>query len=72
VIPLALALSAAGAMEFAMATLTDAMDLPRHLFMFQVITELLILMIAAALLSLLGKPTPARDETASELGMARV
>ena len=33
-----------------MASLTDALDIARHLFMFHVITELLILMIAAALL----------------------
>ena len=51
--PLALALSAGGMVEFAMASLTDALDIARHLFMFHVITELLILMIAAALLNLL-------------------
>ena len=49
-LPLALALSAAGVVEFAMSSLTDALDNSRHLFIFQVITELLILMIAAALL----------------------
>ena len=52
VMPVALALSAAGLLEFAMAILTDALDISRHLFMFHVITELLILMTAAGLLSL--------------------
>jgi hypothetical protein len=50
--PLALAMSAAGILEFAMASLTDALDIARHLFMFHVITELLILMIVAACLDL--------------------
>jgi hypothetical protein len=49
--PLALALSAAGMLEFAMASLTDALDIARHLFMFHVITELLILMMVAAFIS---------------------
>jgi len=35
-----------------MASLTDALDIARHLFMFHVITELLILLIVAALLDL--------------------
>ncbi len=56
VIFVALMLSAAGVMEFAMATLTDALDSARHLFIFHAITELLILMLAASLLSLLAKP----------------
>jgi hypothetical protein len=38
-------------LEFAMASLTDALDIARHLFMFHVITELLILMIIAAFIS---------------------
>jgi hypothetical protein len=50
VLPLALALSAAGMVEFAMSALMDALDNSRHLFIFQVITELMILMIAAGLL----------------------
>ncbi len=58
VMPLALALSAAGVMEFAMATLTDALDSARHLFIFHVITELLILLIAADILNRLGNRRP--------------
>ena len=50
--PLALALSAGGLLEFAMASLTDALDIARHLFLFHVITELLILLMVAALLDL--------------------
>jgi len=50
--PLALALSAGGVLEFAMASLTDALDIARHLFLFHVITELLILLMVAALLDL--------------------
>ncbi len=55
IMPLALVLSAAGVMEFAMSTLTDALDNSRHLFMFQVITEVMILFFAAGnALSLVG------------------
>ena len=54
-LPLALALSAGGLVEFAMASLTDALDIARHLFMFHVITEVLILMTTAALLSLFSR-----------------
>ena len=57
-LPLALALSAAGLVEFAMSALTDAMDNARHLFLFHAITETLILLLAAALLSLLSKRGP--------------
>jgi hypothetical protein len=64
-IPLALALSAGGMLEFAMASLTDALDIARHLFMFHVITELLILMIAAALLSLLSRRPDERAVSAT-------
>ena len=67
--PLALALSAAGVIEFSMATLTDALDNSRHLFIFQVLTELLILMIAAALLQSVDSFLPA---TVSEVQTARV
>jgi hypothetical protein len=49
-LPLALALSVAGVMEFTLSTLTDALDTSRHLFIFQVITELMILLIVAAVL----------------------
>jgi hypothetical protein len=51
-LPLALMLSAAAVVEFSMAILTDALDNSRHLFLFQVLTELLILMLTAALLNL--------------------
>ncbi len=51
ILPVALMLSIAGTAEFTMSALTDALDNSRHLFIFQVITELLILLIAAALLS---------------------
>jgi hypothetical protein len=71
-LPLSLALSTAGVVEFAMSILTDALDTARHLFMFQVITELLILMIAAALLNLLSRTAPAHREAASALRLARV
>jgi hypothetical protein len=47
-LPVALLLSVAGVMEFAMSSLTDAMDTSRHLFVFHVITELLILLLVAA------------------------
>jgi hypothetical protein len=46
-LPVALLLSIAGVLEFAMSSLTDAMDISRHLFVFQVITELLILLTVA-------------------------
>jgi hypothetical protein len=69
--PLALALSAGGILEFAMASLTDALDIARHLFMFHVITEMLILMIAAALLDLWSRrrapPQGVAVETASSV-----
>jgi hypothetical protein len=52
--PLALALSAAGLLAFPMATLTDALDTARHLFLFHVITELLLVVIAAAVLDLMS------------------
>lgn len=51
-LPLALVLSTIGIMEFGLSTLTDALDTSRHLFIFQAITELMILMIAAELLHL--------------------
>ena len=44
-----------------MSALTDAMDNSRHLFIFQVITEVMILMFAAGLLSLVrGSPSAKR------------
>jgi hypothetical protein len=50
-LPLGIMLSVAGIGEFTMSTLTDALDNSRHLFVFQVITEMLFLMIVAALLN---------------------
>jgi hypothetical protein len=55
VMPVALTLSVAGMGEFAMTTLTDCLDNSRHLFVFHVITEMLILMIAAAVLDYFGR-----------------
>jgi hypothetical protein len=68
VMPVALALSAAGMLEFAMASLTDALDIARHLFMFHVITELLILLTVAGLLSLWRQRAdrPAREDSREE------
>jgi len=43
-LPLALTLVTAGVAEFAVCTLADAIDTHRHLFLFHVITETLILM----------------------------
>jgi hypothetical protein len=43
-LPLALALAAAGASEFALCTLADGVDTHRHLFLFQVITDALLLL----------------------------
>jgi hypothetical protein len=43
-LPLAITLSVAGMVEFVMSSLTDALDLSRHEFVFQVVTELLILL----------------------------
>jgi hypothetical protein len=54
VLPLALALSAGGVVEFAMSALTDALDNSRHLFLFQVLTEIMILFMAGAILKSLG------------------
>ena len=61
-IPLALILTGAGALEFAMATLTDALDVARHLFLFHAVTDLLILLIAAALLDLWTSRKDARGK----------
>jgi hypothetical protein len=60
-LPVALALSAAGIEEFCFSALTDALDNSRHLFLFQVLTELLILLLAAALFPRrsAGQPQPA-------------
>jgi energy-converting hydrogenase Eha subunit E len=58
--PLALSLSVAGVMEFLLSTLTDALDTSRHLFIFQVITELMILLIAAAVLHLASERRESR------------
>ncbi len=51
-LPLAITLVIAGTVEFAICTLTDAIDTHRHMFLFHVITETLILSLAAWALSL--------------------
>jgi len=62
-IPVAIALSLGGVMEFELSTLTDALDNSRHLFIFQVITELLILMIAGRILDAIMPRKSAPTET---------
>ncbi len=49
--PLAFTLVAAGISEFGLCTLADAIDTHRHLFLFHVITDALILLLAAGALS---------------------
>ena len=49
------ALSAAGLIEFLASVLLDAAETGRHLFLFHVMTELLILCTFAALLSRTGE-----------------
>ena len=49
--PVSLALAIAGAMEFACAALLDCIETARHLFLFHVITEILIVCAVAAVLS---------------------
>lgn len=61
--PMVMALSAAGVLEFLFAVLLDGTETARHLFLFHVITELLILCAAAGILSILaarraGRPIP--------------
>ena len=58
--PLALTMVVAGAAEFGICTLADAIDTHRHLFLFHVITEAAILLIVGSVLS-------ARREAAAEL-----
>ena len=50
-LPLALVLVMAGIAEFAICTLADAIDTHRHLFLFQVITETLILVTVSGVIS---------------------
>jgi hypothetical protein len=54
-LPLALILSGMGVVVFSMSALTDALDNSRHLFMFQVITEVILIMIAAGALNLVDQ-----------------
>ena len=56
--PLSLALIVAGAMEFAICTLADAVDTHRHLFLFHVITDTLVLLSAGWLLTAPGQIHP--------------
>jgi hypothetical protein len=51
-LPLALTLVAAGTGEFAVCTLADGVDTYRHLFLFHVITETLILLVVGGGLGL--------------------
>jgi hypothetical protein len=64
-LPLALILSTMGVVVFAMSALTDALDNSRHLFVFQVITEVMIVMIAASLLRLVDQR---RGDTKTAVG----
>jgi hypothetical protein len=48
VLPLALALAFAGVSEFALCTLADGIDTHRHLFLFHVITDCLILLMVSS------------------------
>jgi hypothetical protein len=52
--PLALALVLAGACEFAICTLADGVDTHRHLFLFHVITDALLLLVVGGGLGSLG------------------
>lgn len=54
-IPLALTLMAAGALEFLICALADAIDTNRHLFLFQVISDTLILMTVAWGFAIVGR-----------------
>jgi hypothetical protein len=54
-LPLALALVIAGVCEFAICTLADAIDTHRHLFLFQIVTESVILLLARWALESLGR-----------------
>ena len=49
--PLAVTLALAGLLEFAVCSLTDGLDTHRHLFLFQVLTEAVILLTTAFALS---------------------
>jgi hypothetical protein len=49
--PLAVTLALAGLLEFAVCSLTDGLDTHRHLFLFQVLTEAVILLTTALALS---------------------
>ncbi len=49
-LPLALTLSAAGVLEFLVCVLADAVDTNRHLFLFQIISDSLILVVVAGAL----------------------
>lgn len=56
--PLGLALIAAGVAEFAICTLTDGVDTHRHLFLFHVITDCLILLCSGWLLTARSRRPP--------------
>jgi hypothetical protein len=64
-LPLLLALSAAGIIEFCFSALLDALDNSRHLFIFQVLTELMILLYAAALARSRTRATAFRTKRAA-------
>jgi hypothetical protein len=57
--PLVMLLAAGGAIEFLLGVAFDVLETPRHLFIFHVLTEILILCGAAALLTLVqGESAP--------------
>jgi hypothetical protein len=56
-LPLALTLAAGGAGEFLLCTLADGVDTHRHLFLFQVITDSLIIVLAGAACALSNSKT---------------
>jgi len=63
--PLAVTLALAALLEFAVCSLTDGLDTHRHLFLFQVLTEAVILLTAAFALSAIPLPLhPSRTSPA--------
>jgi hypothetical protein len=69
-LPLAFALVLAGASEFAVCTLADAVDTHRHLFLFQVITDTLLLVTAGWALTRVAKVFPVDFVKRSQLQCA--
>jgi hypothetical protein len=67
--PLVLVATLSGAIEFTLAVSLDVLETPRHLFIFHVLTEILILCAAAALLSWI--PGESTRTTAGEVNSTR-